>query len=249
MARSYRIVSYVSEARCRWRDEARLAWCWSIPVCAAVWRCLLACSRTHCPLSLFSFLPPSSVAFPSLFRLLACACTRTQVRTGAGTQPRRRPRTPVLRCEPERERDQTRKSKDTHHRGDVPFCSRRAYLHTGTYVCMHVLKSHYACRQYESTNTRSIRSRPRVYTYSESTLAVVRARESSPILPRESTLRALSVYGVEARDCVWPVHKSVLAPLPPEPHSTSSYLSQPLPPSSTCRPGRHTCVCVPWSSV
>lgn len=39
------------------------------------------------------------------------------------------------------------------------------------------------------------------------------------------------------------------APLPPEPHSTSSYFSESLPPSSTCRPSRHTCVCVPWSSV
>lgn len=185
--------------------------------------------------------------------LLSFACSRAPVRERryAPAQVRSHDDGHAHRCygASQRERDQTRKSKDTHHRGDVPFCSRRAYLHTGTYVCMHVLKSHYACRQYESTNTRSIRSRPRVYTYSESTLAVVRARESSPIPPRESTLRALSVYGVEARDCVWPVHKSVLAPLPPEPHSTSSYLSQPLPPSSTCRPGRHTCVCVPWSSV
>lgn len=51
-----------------------------IPVCGAVWRCLLACRHTHCPLSLFSFLLPSSL-FPSL----ACARTRTRLRIDAAT--------------------------------------------------------------------------------------------------------------------------------------------------------------------
>lgn len=107
-------------------------------MCAAVWRCLLACSRTHCPLSLFCFLPLSSVAFPSPFRLLACACTRTQVRTGAGTQPRRRPRTPVPRCEPEREAKHARAKTRTTEETFRSVRGARTYIPVCTYVCTYL---------------------------------------------------------------------------------------------------------------
>ena len=208
---------------------------------------------------LLSCLGPACVVFPSPSRSLA------RSHANAGTHRRRyastTTRTRASRCRAQRARPRGQ----THTREKAGICvvhSRRSVLFAiqalvHIYIYIRVLGSGGVHVGNANRATHTDRERygvpsARVYTrtYSESTYARARARDSSPRrAAREYASGALSVYGAGARDCVWPVHKSVLAPLPPEPHSTSSYLSQPLPPSSTCRPGRHTCVCVPWSSV
>ena len=52
------------------RGEAGPMLGYYIPVCGAVWRCLLACRHTHCPLSFSLFLSSSSLFLLLLLLLL-----------------------------------------------------------------------------------------------------------------------------------------------------------------------------------